>query len=352
MAKVRGRPPTKQQNTPTVPVPTRQSTRQSTSVYANPTNNSDQTQQETGQMQQETEQLAPNITELITERVNILIAEALSTMTQSNDQSNSGNRLGDENTTTSKSSKKQTNRKHQDTGNTSHNNHQSNSGDSEGEQEESDDSFVAASKQRKRNSTKDKSKTKKAKRTKETVSDDEDGKSSGSETENSIESETEDVIERQSFGLMVGDGVPINIRKKIKSDKFIELIHLLPQNYNKEDHLILKASASKGVQIVKTTGPKFITLDQWNQAFMIYMAIYMETATTAKEAKLLNKQLLTYFSHINTLSKQNRPWYSYDRQFRLTRSSHSPLIPFSTIRYDLMLDATIIKPRDGMISLD
>ena len=183
--------------------------------------------------------------------------------------------------------------------------------------------------------------------TSEDESSDTDSDSGKDSSEEDIQSEQEDAPSRQSFGLLVGQTVSDKQAAKIKSGKFVEFADLLPQNYKKKNRVVLTTTTSNEVQLERPTSQKYLWIDQWNEAFLIYMSVYVEKAESAQEAKLLTKELLTYYRDINTLAKQNLGWANYDRQFRKDRAVQRTPISFATIRYDLMLDAQMAKSKDG-----
>ena len=178
---------------------------------------------------------------------------------------------------------------------------------------------------------------------KSSTDDDQSGKASTDSDD--ISTDEEEAPSRQNFGLLVGETVPSKVRSKILADKFIELADLLPQNY-KNNQVVLTATSDHQVKFLKPNGPKYITLDQWNSAFLIYMSIYADKATTLSQSKLINRQLLTYYRDVNTMAKENYQWRTYDRQYRKDRAAQPKPMPYSTIRHDLMLDAMSTRNKD------
>ena len=196
-----------------------------------------------------------------------------------------------------------------------------------------------ARKKRKRSKS---SKQKKIKRATSESSDTEEssGKSSsdsGNEDDNDLPSEEEGTQSRPSFGYKIGETVSKKLRKKILNHQFVELIELLPQAESSKS-LVLTTSDSNSVKLARRTTTKHITLDQWNEAFIIYMATYVDSAKTAKEKGALIKEMLTYYRDINTMAKKHYMWRDYDRTFRKDRAAHRHPATFDTIRHDLMLD--------------
>ena len=290
----------------------------------------------------------PGITDMIRKKVDQLIAEALASTPGLNfaDQSNSGKQGRDQSNTSTRNVAKNRTRVAQEA--------EEDTGDST--EETGPVEAEKRGRKRGRSETRETSKRQKKKLQSDRQSSGEDssqhGKSGTGECTSSDEgeSEVEDQPSRQSFGLLVGETIPLKLKTKIKLSKFVEMADLLPQNYSKGENLVLKATEKRGVQFVKQSGPRFVSIEQWNQAFVVYMSVYMETAKSAQEAIALSKQMLTYYRDINTLAKQNLQWYSYDRQFRLDRSVQQRPTLFSTIRHDLMLDAAVVRKSRPVVS--
>ena len=57
----------------------------------------------------------------------------------------------------------------------------------------------------------------------------------------------------------------------------------------------------RGIRPAKQRVNKFITLQQWNQAFGVYKSVLIESVETLAEAKILVKQLETYHKNIKTM---------------------------------------------------
>jgi len=197
-----------------------------------------------------------------------------------------------------------------------------------------------ARKKRKRSKSSKQNKRKRA-TSESSDTDDSSGKSS-SDSENDdddgLPSEEEGTQSRPSFGYKIGETVSKKLRKKILSHQFVELIELLPQAESSKS-LVLTTTNSNSVKLARKTTTKHITLEQWNEAFLIYMATYVDSAKTAKEKGALIKDMLTYYRDINTMAKKHYMWRDYDRTFRKDRAAHRHPATFDTIRHDLMLDA-------------
>jgi hypothetical protein len=191
-----------------------------------------------------------------------------------------------------------------------------------------------------RKSTKKVTRRRKEETTEEEVSDlEHDGVSSVED----YETDSEEEAPRQSFGMLVGQNLPQKQREKIKQGKFVEMSDLLPQNYTKKGSVVFKMSATKGMQALKQSTNTFVTLEQWNEAFAVYMSVRVETSKSKQEAVTMMKEMITYQRDINSLSKQNLQWHVYDRMFRRDYSEQASPVSFGTIRHDLMLHITMLS---------
>ena len=155
-----------------------------------------------------------------------------------------------------------------------------------------------------------------------------------------LPSEDESTPDRPCFGYPVGESIPRKLKKKILKDEFIELSQLLPQSekHPKNDKIILVPASNGQLDLARPSSQKWLPIEQWNEAFLIYMSIYVQRAKKSpKQAHKLTQQLLTYYRDINKMAKKNWLWRDYDRRFR--RDKVNCPITFSTIRQDLMLDA-------------
>ena len=147
---------------------------------------------------------------------------------------------------------------------------------------------------------------------------------------------------KQSFGLLVGSTLNAKLRQKIISEQYVEMYDLLPYADLKKNNLVLKQVGGFIKQFQEET-KKFITIDQWNEAFEIYMSAYHSTATTRDQGHSLMLEMLTYKRDVNKLAKQNLAWYDYDRMFRKDRSVNPSAFAFSHLRHDLLAHLNIEK---------
>ena len=164
---------------------------------------------------------------------------------------------------------------------------------------------------------------------------------------NAVDSDMESIVPvpavRQSFGLLVGEHISQTLRQKIVTDKYVDMHDLLPENTKAEQHLVLTSSLSgDNLRLLKDTKDVKISLDQWNQAFVHYMAIYSTTVAPNLQRNLF-LEMLTYQRDVNTLARQDLPWWRYDSQFRRDRSVDPLRFSFATLRHDLIASLTVSR---------
>ncbi len=142
---------------------------------------------------------------------------------------------------------------------------------------------------------------------------------------------------RQSFGLLVGQNVSQSLRQKIIADKYVDMYELLPEFTKSEQHLVLTTSKNgEHLKLLKESKDVRITLDQWNQAFAHYMAIYQSTTSTYDDLNALILGMLTYQRDVNSLARKDLPWWRYDSQFRRDKSVNPSRFSFGDLRHDLI----------------
>ena len=163
-----------------------------------------------------------------------------------------------------------------------------------------------------------------------------EGESDQSEDYETEEDESMAVL-RESFGMMVGENLPTKQKEKVLAGKFVEMSSLLPQNYTKDPDTVYRITKD-GIKPAKQRQSKYLTLEEWNEAFGIFKAIMVEKPDTAADIVLLVKQLETYQRDINTLARQGKKWQLYDRMFRSDLAESKSKVSYGTIRHDLMLN--------------
>ena len=132
-----------------------------------------------------------------------------------------------------------------------------------------------------------------------------------------------------NFGHGVGETVTHKLKCKILANRFVELNDLLPQ------YGLQRSEEPHNKSPARPKHPKYLTIFQWLEAFDIYSSVYLERASTRKEAITLNRDLLTYKRNILSLRQQNYNWQDLDRHFR--REQEVKPVAWSTVRQDLLL---------------
>ena len=139
------------------------------------------------------------------------------------------------------------------------------------------------------------------------------------------------VHEKAQFtaGLPIGAQTPESLKKRIWERKFVEFSSLL--NPDADDAYALSVNNQNKSPTFSLTPKRkpSISEDEWNRAFDIYLAIYVQRYP--KELQ----DLLSYGNNIRNMMRNKQNWNYYDRQFRLARQ-HS-LCAWTTIRVDLLL---------------
>jgi hypothetical protein len=133
----------------------------------------------------------------------------------------------------------------------------------------------------------------------------------------------------QLEGFALGASVAPAIRGKILSDEYICLGLLLTPNQSDEFAVSVSQNALQVKQINKNKG--IFSIDQWSQAFSIFMSVYLEKFPNQVQ------QLLKYSFTIREMAKtfQGYAWRSYDENFRLCRATS--LWPWDKINQELYM---------------
>lgn len=139
----------------------------------------------------------------------------------------------------------------------------------------------------------------------------------------------------QSFGSLIGSHVSSKLKRKILSNRFLEMSELLPQyHFRNPEALILVRGKSDSAEFLPKKTKAQIPFDQWQEAFDIYTAVYIEKARTVQDVIKLARSLLTYKKEINNIRRRNDDWSGYDRHFRHDREGDP--ISWATTRHDLL----------------
>ena len=141
----------------------------------------------------------------------------------------------------------------------------------------------------------------------------------------------------------IGTNVSDKVKEKIWSGVYVDLATLLC----KDD---LKADTGTGQKIVvidgelvikqKTPETKIATIEQWTDAFLIYVSIYIQKHHTQVNG------LLRYMHNIRlgASRQQGTGWLIYDQQFRL-KKARSPETYWGVIDGELWLLCYYVQPQ-------
>lgn len=115
-------------------------------------------------------------------------------------------------------------------------------------------------------------------------------------------------------GFPLGSSVAASLRGKIMADEYINLGLLIVPNQTEEFTLSVSQNALQVKQLQKNRG--IYNIDQWSQAFALFMSVYVEMLPDQVQ------QLLKYSFLIRQMAKSfpGYAWRSYDEQFRQNRS--------------------------------
>ncbi len=103
--------------------------------------------------------------------------------------------------------------------------------------------------------------------------------------------------------------VPASLRAKILNNEFVYLSDLLIKD---RDRVSTSVQLSKSGQLFLQSHPKkIVTIDQWNEAFNIYSAIYCKKYTESYTG------LLKHATNVRHIHSRGGDWQSYDQQYRL-----------------------------------
>lgn len=110
------------------------------------------------------------------------------------------------------------------------------------------------------------------------------------------------------------EGVPDKIKAAIVAGEYVEITKLDKENYNQIAYNIKVGEVDDDVtlQLAKDKEPKkkVLTLEQWSDLFVKYMAIYV---SKHKEAAI---PILSHYQTVRTLHRRGGDWLEYDRTFR------------------------------------
>ena len=123
--------------------------------------------------------------------------------------------------------------------------------------------------------------------------------------------------EMQSFSAVpLGSLVDDRVKAKVWANQFVELELLVGESAPQTMYLLDSATDRPVVQIRDQPTKKIANIEQWTDAFLIYIAIYTERHPAD------TPDILKYLQLIRTMSHDSRPslFLTYDRNFRKLRA--------------------------------
>jgi hypothetical protein len=127
---------------------------------------------------------------------------------------------------------------------------------------------------------------------------------------------------------MLGASVMEKTKKRICNDEFIDLELLIPGRDNDFSiNLESRAGETSKVSVSHNRAKGFRSVDEWEEAFLIYASIYM--ASHPHEGV----GLLKHLSLVRRLARQGHLWRLYDIEFRRLRAVEK--FSFSTYHHEL-----------------
>ena len=159
---------------------------------------------------------------------------------------------------------------------------------------------------------------------------------SDSSSSSDSDSDTDNLI---SFGSIVGEHVSPKLRRKIVQNKYVDMSSLLPQLQSSKTpsptEYTFKIGKNNNTKLVKNRITQDITIQQWQDAFDVYMAIYIGKRRSKSQLTKTVRAMLTYRKLINDMNKAGHDWAGYDRHYRRDREMNG--CPWTTIRHDLYI---------------
>lgn len=119
-------------------------------------------------------------------------------------------------------------------------------------------------------------------------------------------------------GVGIAAHVPPTLREKIWRDEYVPLHQLLHQESSKYTESLTLAlcpdpNNQLGIRLTKPK-PSTLTLQQWEDAFLVYMAVYTERHSVCP-------QMCTYMRDVKDLARRGANFLYYDEQFRIERAT-------------------------------
>ena len=138
-----------------------------------------------------------------------------------------------------------------------------------------------------------------------------------------------------SAGVDITAHVSATMKAKVWRDEYLDLHLLLPANSYQQESYTLAFDPTQSHQVglkVNKPKPKNLTISQWEDAYLIYMAIYTTRHPTCAP------QMCAYMQDIRMLAKESANFRLYDEQFRQFRASTH--CEWNTIHQGIWFQAT------------
>ena len=135
-------------------------------------------------------------------------------------------------------------------------------------------------------------------------------------------------------GISLSSHVPIQTKEKIWRDEYVPLAQLLPhQSHQFAESVTLSLCQDNNNLGLKLSRPKpnTLTLQQWEDAFLIYMAVYTERHH-------VSPAMCTYIRDVRDLARRGAQFQFYDEEFRKERATTH--WPWDTVHQGLLFQAT------------
>ena len=141
---------------------------------------------------------------------------------------------------------------------------------------------------------------------------------------------------QHSIARPLSTGIDAKIKAKIWANEYVEFKSLMSTKQKEQNHLTLvEQDGSVSFVKAKSNNFKFNSINQWNNAFHIYVAIYCE------KHPMQSTKLMKYAATISTLASQAtlQAAMGYDKAFREWRESDPESLPWDQVNTELYQQA-------------
>ncbi|KAK3088512.1 hypothetical protein FSP39_020020 [Pinctada imbricata] len=129
---------------------------------------------------------------------------------------------------------------------------------------------------------------------------------------------------------LLGYNVDASLRQKIISGNYINLGLLLKSDADDQQTVTLSISQNGELISKPPRAKKVESIDQWTQAFLIYMSIYLSAHPNKTQ------ELVKYLHDVRLGAQRSSGWQKYDEQFRL-KLSIDPTLSWAMVDSELWL---------------